>query len=97
MKIIHRLLSWLVTFLIPLALIFLGVRLMLTQAFIQVEYRIPGFPTDEYGFTLEDRLHYAPLALDYLLNDAGISFLASETFPMVRHSILNVSWVTCRM
>lgn len=81
MKSVERLLSWLVTGLLPLALAFLGLRLMLTHAFLQVEYRLPGFPLDEYGFTLADRLHYAPRALDYLLNDADLSFLGDSTFP----------------
>jgi integral membrane protein (TIGR01906 family) len=81
MKFLHQLLSWVVTLLLPAALIFLGLRLMLTHTFLQVEYRLPGFPPDEYGFTQADRLHYAPLALDYLLNPAGISFLGDQTFP----------------
>ncbi len=81
MKTFLRILSWLVTVLLPLALLFLGLRLMLTHAFLQVEYRLPGFPPDEYGFSLQDRLHYAPLAMDYLLNDADVSFLGTQTFP----------------
>ncbi|MBI4731837.1 MAG: DUF1461 domain-containing protein [Chloroflexi bacterium] len=54
---------------------------MLTHSFLQVEYRLPGFPPDNYGFSQADRLHYAPLALDYLLNTADISFLGDQTFP----------------
>jgi len=81
MKIVRIACSWLGTLLVPLALVFLGLRLLLTPLFLQVEYRMPGFPADDYGFTLEDRLAYAPLALDYLLNDAPPSFLADLTFP----------------
>jgi integral membrane protein (TIGR01906 family) len=81
MRLISRIISWLVTLLIPLALTFLGLRLMMTHTFLQVEYRMPGFPPDDYGFTMADRLHYAPLALDYLLNNADISFLGDLTFP----------------
>jgi len=74
-------LSWLVTLLLPLALLFLGLRLLLTDAFLQIEYRMPGFPADQYGFTRQDRLRYAPLAVDYLLNNAGIDYLADQSFP----------------
>ena len=81
MKIVRIVLSWLVTLLVPLALVFLGLRLLLTPLFLQVEYRMPGFPADSFGFTREDRLAYAPLALEYLLNDAGPSFLGDLTFP----------------
>lgn len=81
MKTLHAVLSWLVTLLIPLALVFLGLRLLLTPAFLQMEYRMPGFPPDEYGFTLEDRLYYSRFALEYLLNEADISYLGDLRFP----------------
>lgn len=73
-------LSWLVAILIPLALIGLGLRLLLTTTFIKVEYNMPYFPPDEYGFTKEDRLKWAPYALKYLVNSADISYLGDLTF-----------------
>ena len=81
MKTLHRILSWLITILVPLALTFLGLRLLLTHAFLQVEYRTPGFPADDYGFTLQDRLHWSSISVDYLINNADISFLGNLTFP----------------
>lgn len=72
--------SWLVTLLIPLALIGLGLRLLLTTAFLQIEYNMPYFPPDEYGFTKEDRLRWAPYALNYLVNNEGISYLGDLKF-----------------
>ncbi|MCC6500710.1 MAG: TIGR01906 family membrane protein [Anaerolineales bacterium] len=73
-------LSWLVALLIPLALIGLGLRLLLTTAFLHIEYNMPHFPPDEYGFTKEDRLKWAPYALKYLVNDAEISYLGDLKF-----------------
>ena len=73
-------LSWLVTLTVPLALIGLGLRLLLSPIFLQVEYNMPYFPQDEYGFTKEDRLKWAPIALDYLTNDEDISFLGDLRF-----------------
>lgn len=73
-------LSWLVALLIPLALIGLGLRLLLTTAFLHIEYNMPHFPPDEYGFTKEDRLKWAPYALKYLVNTAEISYLGDLTF-----------------
>lgn len=81
MKIIRLILSWLVTIVLPLALLFVGLRLLLFPAFLQIEYRMPGFPVDTYGFTREDRLNYAPLAVQYLVNNAGMEFLGDQTFP----------------
>lgn len=74
------LISWLVTLLIPIALIGLGLRILLTNAFLNVEYNMPYFPADQYGFTKEDRLKWAPYALEYLVNDAGISYLGDLKF-----------------
>jgi integral membrane protein (TIGR01906 family) len=81
MKTLSRILSWCVTLLIPLALIFLGVRLVLTHAFLEIEYHMPGFPQDEYGFTTQERLHWSKISWDYMLNDSGISFLGDLKFP----------------
>jgi integral membrane protein (TIGR01906 family) len=80
MKILQKVLSWFVAVMLPVALTFLGVRLLLTHAFPEIEYRMPGFPADEYGFTLQDRLHWSEISIDYLLNDAGISFLGDLTY-----------------
>jgi integral membrane protein (TIGR01906 family) len=81
MKIIYRILAWLITILLPLALTFLGLRLLLTHAFLEIEYRTPGFPADPYGFNLQDRLHWSKISVDYLINNADISFLGKLKFP----------------
>jgi len=73
--------TWIVTILVPLALMLTSIRLIINQTFLQFEYHTPNFPADPYGFTLEDRLKWAPIAVDYLLNDAGIDFLGNLTFP----------------
>ena len=73
-------LTWLVALLVPLALIGLGLRLLLTTTFIKIEYNMPYFPPDEYGFTKEDRLKWAPYAVEYLVNSADISYLGDLTF-----------------
>jgi hypothetical protein len=73
-------LSWLVTLLTPIFLLGLGLRVLLTPLFYNIEYRLPWFPPDTYGFTQADRLRWAPYAVDYLLNDADISYLGDLTF-----------------
>ncbi len=73
-------LSWLVTFLAPLAILMLAVRLLMTPLFLEAEYRMPGFPEDSYGFTLQDRLEWSKPSVEYLLNSAGIDFLADLQF-----------------
>ena len=76
----HPILSWLATLLIPVFLIGLGVRLLLTPLFLQIEYNLPNFPPDEYGFTTQDRLHWGPYGINYLLNNADISYLGDLKF-----------------
>ena len=68
-----------ITMVVPVLLILTSVRLLLTPAFLQVEYRMPGFPEDPYGFSFGDRLTWSGVSLDYLLNDEGIAWLAEKT------------------
>jgi len=72
--------SWFVTLLTPLFLIGLALRILLTPIFYNIEYRMPYFPPDSYGFTTEDRLRWTPYAVNYLINDADISYLGDLTF-----------------
>jgi integral membrane protein (TIGR01906 family) len=74
-------LSWLVTLLVPVLLIGIGVRVLLTPAFPQFEYRLPSFPSDSYGFTTADRVRWGTHGINYLLNDSGISYLGALKFP----------------
>ena len=76
----YLILSLLATLLVPIALIGLGLRVLLTPAFLKVEYNMPYFPPDEFGFTKADRLKWAPYALNYLTNSADISYLANLKF-----------------
>lgn len=77
---LHTALAWLVTILTPLALLILAVRLVMTPAFLQIEYRTPGFPPDPYGFTLEDRLRWAGVALEVLVDQKDVAFVEALSF-----------------
>ena len=67
--------------LLPIALTLTNVRLLLTHAFPQIEYSLPGFPDDPYGLNKADRIKWANLSMDYLLNNAGIEFVRAFRFP----------------
>ena len=77
---LYLVLSWLITVAIPFFLIMTAIRLLLNPALLQFEYNSPNFPPDTYGFTTQDRLKWADLSLDYLLNNSDISFLADLKF-----------------
>ncbi|MBI5353705.1 MAG: TIGR01906 family membrane protein [Chloroflexi bacterium] len=73
-------LSYLVSLLVPLALIGTALRILLTPIYFNVEYRMPYFPADDYGMTQGERLQWAPFAVEYLVNSADISYLGNLKF-----------------
>ena len=75
-----KVLGWLVTVLTPLVVLMFSVRLLITPVFARVEYRMPGFPDDPYGFTLADRLTWSAPSITYLVNNEGIEYLGDLTF-----------------
>ncbi len=72
--------SYLVSLLTPIALIGAALRILLSPIYFNVEYRMPYFPVDEYGMTQEERLQWAPYAVEYLVNSADISYLGDLQF-----------------
>lgn len=69
MRLLGRIIFTLLLVLLPAIIILTTVRIALTPVFISIEYRLPGFPPDEYGFTTEDRLTWAKYSIDYLLGE----------------------------
>ena len=63
---------------VPIFLIMTAIRLLVTPVYPQVEYRMPYFPPDTYGFSLEERLKWSQISIEYLRNSADISFLADQ-------------------
>lgn len=80
MKVAAIAVRWFTCLAVPVALIGLGVRLLLTPGYLQLEYRLPGFPRDAYGFSMEERLHWGTFGIRYLLNDSPISYLGDLQF-----------------
>jgi integral membrane protein (TIGR01906 family) len=76
-----RVLSILVALAVPVLLALVSVRLVVTETYLWLEYNKPDFPPDPYGFSLADRLHYAPYAVQYLVGNAGIDTLGDLTGP----------------
>ena len=78
MQILHRIFKIIITLFVPIILILASVRILLTPLFIQVEYHLPGFPGDPYGFSLDDRLYWANISRTYLMNREGIEYLQDQ-------------------
>jgi integral membrane protein (TIGR01906 family) len=71
---------WGVAVILALVILMLSIRLLITPLFAHLEYRLPGFPEDPFGFTMEDRLRWAEPSITYLVNSADISYLESLVF-----------------
>ncbi|HEY60486.1 MAG TPA: TIGR01906 family membrane protein [Anaerolineae bacterium] len=81
MKILQKVAILIIIIILPVTLVLTAVRICLTPTFLEVEYRLPGFPTDSYGFTLTERLHWAKISSAYLLDEISTSELASKYLP----------------
>jgi integral membrane protein (TIGR01906 family) len=77
-RIFYTVLSWIVAIIIPLVLLMTSVRLLMNPLYPEIEYRVPGFPTDPYGFSLTDRLKWSIISIDYLVNSEGIDYLGNQ-------------------
>jgi integral membrane protein (TIGR01906 family) len=73
-NLVSIILTWIFTLLMPVMIIFSITRLIMTPVFPPIEYNMPGFPDDPYGFTKEERLKWSKLSMDYLLNNKDISY-----------------------
>lgn len=81
-KLPHIIIRAILTIAVPVLLTVFSIRLTMSYQFLQFEYLRSDFPTDFYGFTTEDRLEYAPYAIDYLLNGEDIDFLGDLRLPI---------------
>lgn len=81
MKIVlMKILNWLVVAAVPVVITAAVIRLLLTPIFTTVEYQLPHFPEDEYGFTQEERLLYGNLTRRYLVSGGDIQELRDLRF-----------------
>lgn len=73
-------LSYLISLATPLALMGFALRIMLTPLYYNIEYNMPYFPEDGFGFTKADRIKWAEPSVEYLVNSADISYLSDLKF-----------------
>lgn len=65
----------------PALLVTTAIRVALTPIYVNVEYRLPGFPADEFGFTTTDRLTWSRYSINYLLGRVSYEELANQRLP----------------
>ncbi len=62
--------------LIPFLMLLGSIRLIMDTAeiWVPIEYKLPGFPEDRYGFTYDDRVYWSGVDIEFLLSDADIEY-----------------------
>lgn len=79
-KYLEPILGLLVTMAVPVILSTLSILVLLSPAYIQIEYRRAGFPPDRYGFSTAERLEYGNLTRRYLVTRQNLDQLRSLEF-----------------
>lgn len=80
MKLIWKIIFASVMIVTPVFLLLTSIRVLVNPLFLQIEYSLPGFPDDPFGFTQEERLKWSNLSVEYLMNDSDITFLENLKF-----------------
>lgn len=75
MKLLKKIASVFISITFPFVLIMFSIRILFTPLFLQVEYNRPGFPSDSFGFSIEERTHWGTQSILYMFNDEGSSFM----------------------
>ncbi len=78
MKILRWLLSFLVSLGLVLFIVITSIRLMLTPLTPEIQYHLSNFPSDPYGFTLQERLNWSKISIRYLTDNLPLSFLQDQ-------------------
>ena len=74
---INKILVVILALFIPYILLMTGIRLVMTPAFAELEYKRSSFPADPYGFSVQERTKWSEYAISYLTNDEDISYLGN--------------------
>ena len=81
MKKYQKLIIVLIILFTPLMIVTSSIRVALTPLFVNIEYNLPNFPEDEYGFSMEERLDWAKYAIKYVSGRISDQEFAEQTFP----------------
>ena len=81
MKRLEQILSIVLSLMIVFFFVSSAILLLLNPIFLNLEYHTPNFPPDPYGFNLQERLQWSKLSVEYLINEADVSFLGNLKFP----------------
>ncbi len=59
---------------IPVFIVTVSIRLLINPLYPQIEYSLPGFPPDSYGFSSQERLQWADISFNFIWSSNDISY-----------------------
>ena len=65
---------------VPIVICVISILFLLSPLFMNLEYQLPHFPEDRYGFTLEDRLNFGNQTRSYLVTKMTLDDLRELKF-----------------
>ncbi len=74
MKVFAAVARIILTIAVPVFIVTLSIRLLINPLYPQVEYSLPGFPPDSYGFTPQDRLNWATISFNFVWSNNDVSY-----------------------
>ncbi len=77
---LERILGGVVIVSIPVVICVLSILVLLSPVFMNLEYRLPNFPEDQYGFSTEERLDFGNQTRRYLVTNATLDDLRDLNF-----------------
>jgi integral membrane protein (TIGR01906 family) len=77
---LERILGGMVTVSIPIVICVLSILILLSPVFMNLEYRMPNFPVDNYGFSTEERLDFGNRTRRYLITNSTLDDLGDLKF-----------------
>ncbi len=76
----RKILKFLISISIPLLISAVSILILLSPLFMNLEYRRPNFPADNYGFSTEERLSFGNKTRQYLISNMDLDELRELEF-----------------
>ena len=77
---LERILGGAVIVSIPVVICVLSILVLLSPVFMNLEYQLPNFPEDQYGFSTDERLDFGNQTRRYLVTNAALDDLRDLEF-----------------
>ncbi len=74
MKLLGAIAKILLVIAVPVFIVTESIRLLINPLYPQIEYSLPSFPADSYGFTPQERLQWATISFNFIWSSSDISY-----------------------